>query len=72
MDRVARARTWLASLALPAAARAALQRSIEASAADPRVAGDAIARVIKAIDPFLDPASRMELTQLVNVLAPTA
>jgi hypothetical protein len=71
-NRVAHARTWLASLALPAPARAALQRAIEASAAQPPVAGDAMGRVLKVIDAFLDPASRLELTQLVTSLTPPA
>ena len=71
-DRAIHARTWLATLALPAAARAALQRSIEASAAAPRGAADAITGVIKAIDSFLDPAARLELGQLVVVLSATA
>jgi hypothetical protein len=70
-DRAAHAKTWLATLALPAPARAALQRSIDASAADPRVAADAINGVIKAVDAFLDSASRLELAQLVTVLSAT-
>jgi hypothetical protein len=71
-DRAAHARTWLATLALPAPARAALQRSIEASAAPSQAAGEAMGGVIKAIDGFLDPASRLELAQLVVVLSATA
>ncbi len=71
-DRAVHARTWLATLALPATARAALQRSIEASAAAPRGAADAISGVIKAIDAFLDPPSRLELGNLVTVLSATA
>lgn len=71
-DRATHARTWLATLALPAPARSSLQRSIEASAADPSGAADAINGVIKAIDGFLDPASRLELAQLANVLSATA
>jgi hypothetical protein len=72
IDRAIHARTWLATLALPAPARAALQRSIEASTGAPRGAADAITGVIKAIDSFLDPASRLELGQLVVVLSATA
>jgi hypothetical protein len=72
VDRAAHARTWLATLALPAIARAALQRSIEASALEPRGAADAMNGVIKAIDGFLDPPSRFELAQLVTVLSATA
>ena len=71
-DRAAHARTWLATLALPATARAALQRSIDASAAEPRAVADTIGGVIKAVDGFLDPASRLELAQLVSVLSATA
>jgi len=71
-DRAGHARTWLATLALPAPALAALQRSIEASTAAPRAAADAISGVIKAIDGFLDPASRLELGQLAVVLSATA
>jgi hypothetical protein len=71
-DRAAHARTWLATLALPAPARAALQRSIESSAADPGRAAEGIGGVLKAIDSFLDPPSRLELAQLVTVLSATA
>jgi hypothetical protein len=71
-DRAVHARTWLATLALPAGARAALQRSIEASATHSQGAGEAMSSVISAIDSFLDPASRLELTQLVTVLSSTA
>ena len=71
-ERAAHARTWLATLALPAPARTALQRSIEASAAHSRGAGEAMDGVIKAIDGFLDPPSRLELAQLVTVLSATA
>ena len=71
-DRAVHARTWLSTLALPSAARSALQRSIEASAAHARGAGEAMSGVIKAIDGFLDPPSRLELTQLVTVLSATA
>jgi hypothetical protein len=71
-DRAAHARTWLATLALPAPARSALQRSIDASAAHSRGAADALNGVIKAIDSYLDPPSRLELAQLVSVLSATA
>ena len=71
-DRAAHARTWLATLALPAAARAALQRSIDASAADPRAVAETVGGVVKAIDNYLDPPSRLELAQLVSVLSATA
>jgi hypothetical protein len=72
VDRAAHARTWLATLALPAAARAALQRSIDASAAEPRGVAETVAGVIKVIDAYLDPPSRLELAQLVGVLSATA
>jgi hypothetical protein len=72
VDRAAHARTWLATLALPAAARATLQRSIDASAAEPHAVAETIAGVIKAIDAYLDPPSRLELAQLVSVLSATA
>src|SRR5689334_6706967 len=68
-ERAAHARTWLATLALPTGARSALQRSIDASATHARGAGEAMSGVIKAIDGFLDPPSRLELTQLVTVLS---
>ena len=71
-DRAAHARTWLATLALPAPARSALQQSIESSAGHPRGAADALNGVIKAIDSHLDPPSRLELAQLVGVLSATA
>lgn len=71
-DRAAHARTWLATLALPAPARSALQRSIEASAAHARGAAEALKGVISTIDAYLDPPSRLELTQLVGVLSATA
>ena len=71
IDRAAHARTWLATLALPAPARAALQRSIEASTAESRRAAEAMSGVVKAIDAFLDPPSRMELGQLIAVLSAT-
>ena len=72
IDRAAHARTWLATLALPAPARAALQRSIEASAAESRAAAEAMTGVMKSIDTFLDPPSRMELGQLIAVLSAPA
>jgi hypothetical protein len=72
IDRAAHARTWLATLALPAPARAALQRSIEASAAESRAAAEAMTGVMKSIDTFLDPPSRMELGRLIAVLSAPA
>jgi hypothetical protein len=71
-DRAAHARTWLATLALPAPARGALQRSIEASTGHSRRAAEATSDVIKAIDAYLDPPSRLELAQLVTVLSAAA
>jgi hypothetical protein len=71
-DRATHARTWLATLALPAPARSALQRSIEASAVGQAEAAEATEAVIKAIDSFLDSRSRLELAQLVAVLSAAA
>jgi len=68
-DRAAHARTWLATLALPAPARGALQRSIDASAAHAGDAAEAMTGLVKVIDGYLDPPSRLELAQLLGVLS---
>ena len=53
-DRAAAARTWLASLALPARARSPLARLLDASASDAATLAAAIDDAARALTPWLD------------------
>ena len=63
-ERAAAARAWLASVALPAAMRAALSRLAAATGGDPSTIGGPLTSVISAVDAYLDAPSRSELVRL--------
>jgi hypothetical protein len=72
-SRANAARSWLAALALPPASRQAIQRAIEASAGDDRVAlGQAWEAVVALVTPATDLASRAELRRISNSLSAAA
>jgi len=63
--RAAAARTWLAAIAMPAAARQAIGRTIDASADNDRVAlSEAWTDVVQVATPALDGGSRFELRRI--------
>lgn len=67
--RAAAARTWLASLALPASARALLQRVLDATGTDDhRALAAAWEGVLTHVAPSLDPAGKSELQRLASAL----
>jgi len=67
--RAAAARSWLASLNLPAPARAALGKAVEASGTDNRAAAAAALRKVTEVTATtLDVAARYELVQLTELL----
>jgi len=69
LARAAGARSWLASLNLPATARGPLNKLIEASGGDSRpAAGAAVRKVTDVTALMLDPAARSELVQLAEQL----
>jgi hypothetical protein len=63
-DRSAAARTWLASVALPAAVRTSLTRLADATGGDSSEIGGALTNMIAAVDAYLDAPSRSELARL--------
>lgn len=65
-ERAVSAKSWLATLSLPASIRAALARLVEASAADANGVAGALRAVITATSSRLDPAARLELTRLAE------
>ncbi len=68
-ERAAHARTWLAMLTpLPSAVRPAILKVMEASAASPQTAGNAVRGVIAVTAEFLDSAARSELDHLAKAL----
>ena len=67
-ERAVGAKSWLATLSLPAAIRTALARLVEASGDDARGVAPAVRAVIAAASSRLDPASRLELNRLVEAL----
>jgi hypothetical protein len=68
-ERAAAARTWLATLAPPAAMRVPLARLTHATAGDAAGAvATAMAAVRDAAEPFLDAAAHAELGRLVGAL----
>lgn len=69
LARAAAARSWLASLNLPAAARGPLGKVIEASGGEsPQTAGAALRKVTDVTAQMLDTAARSELTHLAEQL----
>jgi hypothetical protein len=60
-ERATAARTWLASLALPARARSPLSRLLEATTADAATLTAAIDAAATALTPWLDDHSIAEL-----------
>jgi len=67
--RAAAAKTWLASLALPAATRAAFGRLVEATGGDGSGLHPALAGVIEVTRAQLDGAARIELESLLQAVA---
>ena len=65
-ERAVSAKSWLATLSLPAAIRTALARLVEASGGEARGIAPALRAVIAAASGRLDPASRLELNRLVE------
>ena len=66
--RAAGARTWLATLALPAHVRVALTRLIDASVEDALGMRAALAGVIGSTASYLDGAARSELERLAQTI----
>jgi hypothetical protein len=64
VERVAAARAWLASIALPAMIRAALTRLAEATSGELADVDAALKGAITAVDQYLDAPSRAELGRL--------
>lgn len=70
VERSANARSWLASLALPAAARTPFTKLADAAAGeDDGLVRSALQRVISACTPVLDGASRQEVERFAASLA---
>lgn len=68
-ERSGNAKTWLASLALPAAARMPFTKLADAAADEDRSAlGTALQRVISACNPVLDGASRQEVERFAAMV----
>lgn len=68
-ERAVSAKTWIATLALPAATRSALIRLIEASGEDAAGVAIALRGVIAATSNRLDRAARAELDRLLEAVA---
>src|SRR5687768_5211874 len=60
-ERAAAAKSWLGSIAVPARARPALVRALEATGKDAATIASAIDELVKVVDPWLDAASLGEL-----------
>jgi len=68
-SRAGAARSWLAALAMPVAARQAIGRTIDASAGDDRAAlVDAWDAVVEVATPLLDLSARNELRRITTRL----
>jgi hypothetical protein len=67
-ERANSARTWLSTLALPAAVRPALTKLVESSAGSPESAGQAVRNVTAVTANFLDSGARSELENLAASL----
>ena len=61
VERASAAKAWLASLAVPAKARQALARAIDATAGDADAITTALAELVKVAGQWLDEASVAEL-----------
>jgi hypothetical protein len=68
-ERSASARGWLANVALPAGARAALTRVADATGGNASDITGALTSLLNGIDGYLDPPSRIELARLQRALA---
>ena len=66
--RASQAKIWLASLALPAAARASLMRCVDATSGTPAQVATALRSVIAAASVHLDGAAVQELEVLARQL----
>lgn len=60
-ERAAAAKSWLASIAVPARARPTLARALDATARDRTAIAAAIEELVKVAAPWLDDASLAEL-----------
>jgi hypothetical protein len=67
-ERALGARTWLSTLALPAAVRPALARLVESSLGSPESAGQAVQNVSAVTANYLDSGARSELEHLAASL----
>jgi hypothetical protein len=67
-ERAASARTWLSTLALPAAVRPALTKLVESSVGSLELAGQAVRGVTAVTANFLDSGARLELDSLAASL----
>lgn len=67
-ERAAQAKTWLSTMTLPPAVRAALLHVIDASAQEAPVAAEAIRGLLAAAASFLDARSKTELERLAATL----
>ena len=68
-ERARHARSWLASIAVPAPVRAATGKMIDATAGEARATGATLQGVINATASYLDAAARAELDRLTAALA---
>ncbi len=69
-ERAALARQWLSGLSLPASARGALGRAIDATAqGTPQTLRPAFDAAVAALSPLLDPSGRAELQRLAAAVA---
>ena len=72
VERSANAKTWLASLALPAPARVPFTKLADAAAGeDASLLRAALQRVVSACTPVLDSASRQEVERFVAAVSAT-
>jgi hypothetical protein len=70
ISRAATARSWLASLALPATLRAPFARVVDASAGESRAAvAAALATVIEVTGPHLDHPAQVDLRSIAHALS---
>jgi hypothetical protein len=67
VERASSARTWLASVSLPAPIRSSLANLIDATAEDEGQIATVLPGAIASVDSFLDAASRLELQRLTEL-----
>ena len=65
-ERAVHAKSWLATLSLPASIRPALARLVDASGGDVKAVSAALRTVIGATSSRLDPPARAELNRLAE------